>query len=157
MSAIPVERLLTWTNRTRIGVAHQVNALLFCNITRCYGTHVAAFAVAVATGDIIKYQSFVYGSFVCEIHVRYNNNKCLKKDSRLRLNGSGFGNMGVFILLLTSSKWVIVLIGRAYMILNMQIEIINVDWNLRDQFYLILIYHTDPWDLRNNWLPVVCS
>ena len=35
----------------------------------------AAFAVAVATGDIIKYQSFVYGSFVWEIHVRYNNNK----------------------------------------------------------------------------------
>ena len=33
----------------------------------------AAFAVAVATGDIIKYQSFVYGSFVWGIHVRYNN------------------------------------------------------------------------------------
>ena len=32
------------------------------------------FAVAVATGDIIKYQSFVYGSFVLEIHVRYNKN-----------------------------------------------------------------------------------
>ena len=35
----------------------------------------AVFPVAVATGDIIKYQSFVYGSFVWEIHVRYNNQK----------------------------------------------------------------------------------
>ena len=33
----------------------------------------AVFAIAVATGDIIKYQSFVYVSFVWEIHVRYNN------------------------------------------------------------------------------------
>ena len=32
----------------------------------------AVFTVAVAMGDIIKYQSFVYGSFVWEIHVRYN-------------------------------------------------------------------------------------
>ena len=62
MSAIAVERLLTWTNRTRIGVAHNVTALIFY-ITR-YGKRVAAFAVAVAAGDIIKYQSFVYGSFV---------------------------------------------------------------------------------------------
>ena len=31
------------------------------------------FAIAIAAGDIIKYQSFVYGSFVWEIHVRYNN------------------------------------------------------------------------------------
>ena len=60
MSAIAVERLLTWTNRTRIGVAHHVTDLIFYNITRCYGKHVAAFAVAVATGDILKYQSFVY-------------------------------------------------------------------------------------------------
>ena len=35
----------------------------------------AVLAVAVAPGDIIKYQSFVYGSFVWEIHVRYNNVK----------------------------------------------------------------------------------
>ena len=35
----------------------------------------AVFAVAVAAGDIIKYQSFVYGSFVLGIHVRYNNIK----------------------------------------------------------------------------------
>ena len=34
----------------------------------------AAFAVAVATGDIIKYQLFVYGSFVWVIQVRYHNN-----------------------------------------------------------------------------------
>ena len=75
MSAIAVECLLTWTNRTRIGVAHHVTALIFYNITRCYGKHVAVFAVAVAAGDIIKYQSFVYGSFVWGIHVRYNNKK----------------------------------------------------------------------------------
>ena len=31
------------------------------------------FAVAIAAGDIIKYQPFVYGSFVWAIHVRYNN------------------------------------------------------------------------------------
>ena len=49
--------------------------LYLYNITRCYGKHVATFAVAVAAGDIIKYQSFVYGSFVWEIHVRYNNIK----------------------------------------------------------------------------------
>ena len=30
---------------------------------------------SVATGDIIKHQSFVYGSFVWGIHVRYNNVK----------------------------------------------------------------------------------
>ena len=47
-------------------------ALIFYNITRCYGKHVAVIVVAVAPGDIIKYQSFVYGSFVWEIHVRYN-------------------------------------------------------------------------------------
>ena len=35
------------------------------------------FAVAIAAGDIIKYQSFVYGSFVWEINVRYNNIKLL--------------------------------------------------------------------------------
>ena len=75
MSAIAVERLLTWTNRTRIGVAHHVAALIFYNINRCYGKQVAVFAVAVATGDIIKYQSFVYGSFVWGIHVRYNKIK----------------------------------------------------------------------------------
>ena len=40
----------------------------------------AVFAVAVAPGDIIKYQSFVYGSFVWEIHVRYNNAKYMDPD-----------------------------------------------------------------------------
>ena len=73
MSPIAVERLLTLTKRTRIGVAHHVTALIFYNITRCYGKHVAVFAVAVAADDIIKYQLFVYGSFVWGIHVRYNN------------------------------------------------------------------------------------
>ena len=60
-------------NRSRIGVVHHVTDLIFYNITGCYGKHVAVFAVAVAKGDIIKYQSFVYGSFVWGIHVRYNN------------------------------------------------------------------------------------
>ena len=49
--------------------------LIFYNITRCYGKRVTVFAVAIATGDFIKYQSFVYGSFVWGIHVRYNNIK----------------------------------------------------------------------------------
>ena len=46
--------------------------LIFYNITRCYGKRVTVFAVAIAAGDIIKYQSFVYGRFVWEINVRYN-------------------------------------------------------------------------------------
>ena len=75
MSAIAVEHLLTLTNRTRIDVAHHVTALIFYNITRCYGKQVTVFVVAVAAGDIIKYQLFLYGSFVWEIHVRYNNIK----------------------------------------------------------------------------------
>ena len=66
MSAIAVERLLT-------SPAHHVTALIFYNITWCYGKHMAVFAVAEAGGDIIKYQLFVYGSFVWGIHVRYNN------------------------------------------------------------------------------------
>ena len=46
--------------------------VIIYNITRRYGKHVAEFTVAVAAGDITKYQSFVYGSFVWGIHVRYN-------------------------------------------------------------------------------------
>ena len=72
MSPIAVKRLQTRTNRTRIGVAHHVTGLIFYNVTRCYGKHVAVLAVAVATCDIIKYQSFVYRCFVWGIHVRYN-------------------------------------------------------------------------------------
>ena len=49
--------------------------LIFYNITRCYGKRVTVFTVAIAAGDIIKYQWFVYGSFVWEIHVRYNKDK----------------------------------------------------------------------------------
>ena len=73
MSAIAAERLLMRTNRTRMGVGHHVTALIFYNITHCYGKHVAVFPFAVARGDIIKYRSFVYGSFVWEIHMRYSN------------------------------------------------------------------------------------
>ena len=49
--------------------------LIICNSTHCYGKRVTVFAVAIAAGDIIKYQSFVYGSFVLGIHVRYNKTK----------------------------------------------------------------------------------
>ena len=73
MSAIAVERLQTRTNRSRIGVAHHVTALIFYIITCCYCKHVAVFPVAVTTGDIIKYQSFAYGSFVSGFHVRSDN------------------------------------------------------------------------------------
>ena len=87
MSAIAVERLLKCTNSMRISFAHDVTALIFYNITRCYGKHVAAFAVTVATGDIIKYQLFVYGNFVWGIHVRYSNKNIipLKYDYQMRL------------------------------------------------------------------------
>ena len=49
--------------------------LIVYNITHCYGKRVTVFAVAIAVDDIIKYQSFVYGSFVWRIHVRYNKTK----------------------------------------------------------------------------------
>ena len=39
----------------------------------------AVFAVTVAAGDIIKYQLFVYGSFVWGIHVRYNKLEYFRK------------------------------------------------------------------------------
>ena len=41
------------------------------------------FAAAIAAGDIIKYQSFVYGSFVWEIHVRYNKIIYLECEGRI--------------------------------------------------------------------------
>ena len=47
--------------------------LIFSNITCCYGKQMTVFAVAIAAGDSVNYQSFVYGSFVWEMHVRYNN------------------------------------------------------------------------------------
>ena len=46
--------------------------LLVYTITRCYGKLVTALDVDIGAGDSIKYQTFVYGSFVWEIHVRYN-------------------------------------------------------------------------------------
>ena len=80
MSAIAAERLLTWTNRRRILVAHHVTRhterLIISTITRCYGKWVTLFATAIAVGDSLKYHSFVYGSFVWGIHVRYNNVNC---------------------------------------------------------------------------------
>ena len=77
-------------NRTRIGLVQYVTALI-SYITRCYGKHVAIFTFAVATGDIIKYQWFVYGSFVWEIHVRYTciiNEKLSVMDSIYRLSST---------------------------------------------------------------------
>ena len=47
--------------------------LIFLTITRCYGKRVTVFPIAIAAGDRVKYQLFVYGSFVWEIQVRYNN------------------------------------------------------------------------------------
>ena len=32
----------------------------------CYGKRVTVFAIAIAAGDIIKYKSFIFGSFVGE-------------------------------------------------------------------------------------------
>ena len=49
--------------------------LIFSTINRCYGKRVTVLTVPIAAGDSVKYQSFVYGSFVWEIHVRYNNVK----------------------------------------------------------------------------------
>ena len=36
----------------------------------------AVFVVTIAAGDSIKCQSYVFGSFVWEIHVRYNKSIC---------------------------------------------------------------------------------
>ena len=77
MSAIAVERLLS--PDVNEPYAHQrcssETQLIFLTITRCYGKRVTVFTVPIAAGDSVKYQSFVYGSFVWEIHVRYNNDK----------------------------------------------------------------------------------
>ena len=43
------------------------------NTIYCYGKRVTVFAAAIAAGDSVKYQSFIYGSFVWEICVSYNN------------------------------------------------------------------------------------
>ena len=71
MSAIAVERLVNEP------CAHwrctSDKRLIFSTITRCYGKRVTVFPVAIAAGDRVKYQSFVYGCFVWEIQVRYNN------------------------------------------------------------------------------------
>ena len=61
----------------------------------------AVFPAAIATGDIVKYQSFVYGSFVWEIHLRYNNiyiqsnldySKCQGPHESFRIIGSSNQN-----------------------------------------------------------------
>ena len=49
--------------------------LIFYNITRYYSDGECCHVFAIAAGDIIEYQSLVYGSFVWGIHVRYNNIK----------------------------------------------------------------------------------
>ena len=77
MSAIAVERVLS--PDVNEPYAHQrcssETQLIFSTITHCYGKRVTVFTVPIAAGDSVKYQSFVYGSFVWEIHVRYNNDK----------------------------------------------------------------------------------
>ena len=66
MSAIVTECLCT-----RIGVAHNdMNTMI-----HCYRKRVTVYVAAIAVGDSINYQSFVYGSFKWTIHVKYNNMK----------------------------------------------------------------------------------
>ena len=73
-SCPPLLLNVSWPERSH---AHRRCAseewLIFSTITRCYDKRVTVFAVAIVAGDSVKYQSFVYGSFVWEIHVRYNN------------------------------------------------------------------------------------
>ena len=71
MSAIVVERLLSPDVNKTLRASDK--RLIFFTITRCYGKRVTVFCVPIAAGDSVKYQSFVYGSFVWEIHMRYNN------------------------------------------------------------------------------------
>ena len=74
-SCPPLLLNVSWRERTVRASALRVMWPPWYFITRCYGKQVEVFGVAVATGDIIKYQSFLYGSFVWGIHVRYNNIK----------------------------------------------------------------------------------
>ena len=73
MSAIAVERLLGPDKNKTLCASDEL--LIFFTITCCYGKRVTVFAVPITAGDSVKYQSFVYGSFVWEIHMRYNNVK----------------------------------------------------------------------------------
>ena len=73
MSAIAVERLLSPDVNETLRASDK--RLIFFTIIRCYGKRVTVFCVPIAAGDSVKYQSFVYGSFVWEIHMRYNNIK----------------------------------------------------------------------------------
>ena len=75
MSAIAVERLLHLNEPNADRRCAYGEQLIFSTITRCYGKRVTVFAVAIAAGDSVKDQSFVYGCFVWEIHVRYNKRK----------------------------------------------------------------------------------
>ena len=56
-------------SRTCIRVMH----VIFYTIKHCYGKRPKVFAAAIATFDSIKYQKLAYGSFVWEIHLRFNN------------------------------------------------------------------------------------
>ena len=73
MSAIAVERLLSPDVNETLRASDE--RLIILTINRCYGKRVKVFCVPIAAGDSVKYQSFFYGSFVWEIHVRYNNLK----------------------------------------------------------------------------------
>ena len=61
---------------------------------------------AVAIGDSINYQYFVYGSFVWEIHVRYDNYKLdniIHPNYRIQVNdkhahGKSINNMYMYLL-----------------------------------------------------------
>ena len=67
MSAIAVERRLHVNEPNADRRCAYSERLIFSTVTRCYGKRVTVFAVAIAAGDSVNYQSFVYGSFVWEI------------------------------------------------------------------------------------------
>ena len=73
MSAIAVKRLLSHDVNETLRASDE--RLIFLTINHCYGKRVTVFCVPIAADDSVKYQSFIYGSFVWEIHVMYNNVK----------------------------------------------------------------------------------
>ena len=71
MSAIAIERLLTLNEPYAQWCWASYDQLICYTITRCCGKREAVFAIAIAAGDSINYQSIVYGRFVWENRVRY--------------------------------------------------------------------------------------
>ena len=83
---------VSWRDQT---VRASDDRLIFSSITRCYDKRVTVFAVAIVVGDSVKYQTFVYGSFVWEIHMRYNNKYLVIFDtSRFSITFLSFAKSG---------------------------------------------------------------